>query len=250
MYVPCPALVGLALVFVGGCANPTTGTLGAESGSASTSAPPVGEDDAASAIEGGHAGGTSGKSVGEGVDAESGESGKAETMGDAAGETGTTVSRAPQDAASPADAFGAADANPANDPLNAAPQCTSKMTWTSGEDQSMRPGEACPTCHSNFQIAGTLYPTGHEPNDCDGVNGLSTNVTVVVTDATGQVFTLFPNQVGNFYTSITITPPFEAKVVANGKERDMGVSQTMGTCNTCHTPTGANGAPGRITLPE
>jgi hypothetical protein len=63
------------------------------------------------------------------------------------------------------------------------------------------------------------------------------------------VITLYPNGVGNFYTSITITPPFHAKVIQNGKERAMGVSQTNESCNSCHTQSGANGAPGRITLP-
>jgi hypothetical protein len=143
-----------------------------------------------------------------------------------------------------------ASAADASDPLSFPAQCTSGVTWNGvTEDQNMRPGEVCPTCHSNFNIAGTLYPTGHEPNDCDGVDGLTTDVTVMVTDATGNVATLYPNAVGNFYTSITITPPFHAKVVLNGKERAMTDSQTNGACNDCHTQTGANGAPGRITLP-
>jgi hypothetical protein len=144
---------------------------------------------------------------------------------------------------------GGTDAEAANDPLNAPAQCTSKMTWTSGEDQNMRPGEACPTCHSSFNLAGTLYPTGHEPTDCDGVDGLTSSVTVVVTDASGTAHILYPNAVGNFFTEMTFTPPFTAKVVANGKERSMLTPQTSGSCNTCHTQTGANGAPGRITLP-
>lgn len=146
-------------------------------------------------------------------------------------------------------ATGDTDAEAANDPLNAPAQCTSKVTWTSGEDQNMRPGEACPTCHSSFNLAGTLYPTGHEPTDCDGVDGLTSSVTVVVTDASGTAHILYPNAVGNFFTEMTFTPPFTAKVVANGKERSMLTPQTSGSCNTCHTQTGANGAPGRITLP-
>jgi hypothetical protein len=148
------------------------------------------------------------------------------------------------------DASGAGtDAEAANDPLNAPAQCTSKVTWTNGEDQNMRPGDACPTCHSEFNLAGTLYPTGHEPIDCDGVDGLTSSVTVVVTDASGTAHILYPNAVGNFFTEMTFTPPFTAKVVANGKERSMLTPQTSGSCNTCHTQTGANGAPGRITLP-
>jgi hypothetical protein len=151
------------------------------------------------------------------------------------------------DVGSGQDAGGGTDAN---DPLNFSARCTSGMTWNGvTKDQNMRPGEACPTCHSNFYLAGTVYPTGHEPNDCDGVDGLTAGVTVQVTDAAGNVITLYPNGVGNFYTSITITPPFHAKVIQNGKERAMGVSQTNESCNSCHTQSGANGAPGRITLP-
>ena len=43
--------------------------------------------------------------------------------------------------------------------------------------------------------------------------------------------------------------PFRAKVVFAGKERSMGTAQSTGDCNSCHTATGANGAPGRIVLP-
>jgi hypothetical protein len=137
----------------------------------------------------------------------------------------------------------------ANDPLGSSARCTSGKTWTSGTGQTMRPGEACPSCHGNFVIAGTVYPTGHEPNDCDGVNGSTTTVTVVVTDSTNKQFTLTPNAVGNFYSSTKITPPITAKVVENGKERAMVSPQTITNCNMCHTSNGANGAPGRITLP-
>jgi hypothetical protein len=142
------------------------------------------------------------------------------------------------------------DSLDAADPLSFPARCTSGKTWNGVTgDQNMRPGESCPTCHANFELAGTLYPTGHEPNDCDGVDGLTTGVTIVVTDATGLEVTLFPNMVGNFFTSVSVTPPFHAKVVVNGKERAMTAAQTSGACNMCHTQTGANGAPGRITLP-
>jgi hypothetical protein len=113
----------------------------------------------------------------------------------------------------------------------------------------MRPGEPCPTCHSNFMLAGTLYPTGHEPNACNGVDGLATDVVVIISDASGREIGLYPNTAGNFYTSIAIAPPFHARVVANGKVRAMVAAQTDGSCNNCHTQAGANGAPGRVTLP-
>jgi hypothetical protein len=57
------------------------------------------------------------------------------------------------------------------------------------------------------------------------------------------------NAVGNFYSTAAVARPFQAKVVRNGLERVMTVAQTTGDCNSCHTVTGANGAPGRIMAP-
>jgi hypothetical protein len=112
----------------------------------------------------------------------------------------------------------------------------------------MRPGEGCPSCH-NFTIAGTVYPTAHEPNDCNGVT--SGSLSVVVTDAKGSVQTLTVDAAGNFYSTTKVVSPFHAKVVSKTSqtERDMTATQSSGNCNSCHTPTGANSAPGRIMAP-
>jgi hypothetical protein len=112
----------------------------------------------------------------------------------------------------------------------------------------MRPGEACPSCHS-FTLAGTVFPTEHEPNDCNGVNGSTAGLTVSVTDAKGKVQTLTVDSAGNFYSSTAFTAPFTAKVVSKTSERDMMAMQTSGNCNSCHTVNGANSAPGRIMAP-
>lgn len=133
--------------------------------------------------------------------------------------------------------------------------CTSGATWTKGDRGSadMHPGGACITCHTTqpdaptFVIAGTVYPSAHEPDDCNGVVG--TDTTVVITDANGKVTSLQVNAVGNFYAPGPITLPFNAKVVKNGQERAMSAMQTTGNCNSCHTETGANAAPGRIVSP-
>jgi hypothetical protein len=115
----------------------------------------------------------------------------------------------------------------------------------------MHPGRACIDCHQSsdgprLTIAGTVFPTMHEPDDCDGA---SANVQVVITDANGKVLTLPVNAAGNFYTSSSVAMPFHAKVVSSAGERAMNATQTTGDCNGCHTPTGANSAPGRITSP-
>lgn len=142
------------------------------------------------------------------------------------------------------------------DPLNAAPTCTSGSFYSGGDDGSsrMNPGQACISCHQShregprFSLAGTVFPTGHEPDLCFGAPA-SSGAQIVITDANGQTLTLTPNAAGNFYSETAIALPYQAKVVANGATRAMSAAQTSGDCNSCHTQSGANGAPGRITLP-
>lgn len=131
---------------------------------------------------------------------------------------------------------------------SAAAVCTSKKMWTGGNGSTMRPGNDCTACHG-FTIAGTLYPTQHEPNNCDGT--AANGVKVVVTGADGKVTTLTPDATsGNFYSSTAIKAPFSAKVTNSaGGSRAMTDTQTKGNCNSCHTQDGASGAPGRIMTP-
>jgi hypothetical protein len=136
--------------------------------------------------------------------------------------------------------------------------CTSGNTWTGGDDGSsrMHPGMACISCHSQtggeaplFALAGTVYPTAHEPDDCYGGGSAISGAQVVITDANGATITLTPNSAGNFSSRAAIALPFRAKVVRNGAERAMAAAQSDGDCNGCHTVDGANGAPGRIFVP-
>lgn len=135
--------------------------------------------------------------------------------------------------------------------------CTSNRTWTRGNhgSSSMRPGAACIQCHDSgegeaphYEVAGTVYPTAHEPDDCYGATGSQ----VVITDAAGNVFTVPVNSAGNFYLSGrngSIRPPYTAKVVSGSKTRVMAGPQTDGDCNGCHSEQGAQKAPGRIMAP-
>jgi hypothetical protein len=141
-----------------------------------------------------------------------------------------------------------------SDPFAAPPTCSSGSYWASATEGSsgMRPGEACISCHANsgpeapqFAAAGTVYKTGHEPNDCNGAGAVS----IVITDASNMTYTLPVNSAGNFSTSATMAFPITAKVVSASGERAMTAPQTIGDCNSCHTQDGANGAPGRIALP-
>lgn len=143
------------------------------------------------------------------------------------------------------------DAGP--DPFAGPHVCTSGSYYSFGHNTAMEPGNACISCHTQqgegprYRIAGTVYPTGHEPSRCKstGVQGAQ----VVVTDATGAVHTYNANSVGNFYGTAPIVMPYRAEVRYGGKVRVMVASQTSGDCNSCHTENGANGAPGRILLP-
>jgi hypothetical protein len=125
--------------------------------------------------------------------------------------------------------------------------CTSGVYWQGQTGPTMDPGDTCPSCHSSFQIAGTIYPTADEPTDCNGVTG--SNLSVVITDANGNVQTLAVNASGNFYSTKAVVFPFHAKVLSKTAERDMVAAQSTGDCNYCHTPMGLNGAPGRIMSP-
>jgi cytochrome c553 len=147
-----------------------------------------------------------------------------------------------------------ATANDEGSPYDTPLMCTSAQHWTGRASRTMAPGEACIECHGRsfgaplFSVAGTVYPTAHEPDDCNGIAG-ATAVTVVIVDATGASTTLQVNAVGNFYAQVSLTKPFRAKVTSAAGERVMTTPQMIGDCNSCHTQDGANGAPGRIMAP-
>lgn len=140
------------------------------------------------------------------------------------------------------------------DPFAVDPTCTKGTTWKLGNigSSEMNPGKACIDCHDKMNgpflsIGGTLYPTGHEPDLCNG--GVS-GALVVITDAHGKTYNIAPRTTsGNFYSTAQIAMPFTAKVTYQGRTRSMNTPQMSGDCNTCHTQDGLNGAPGRILLP-
>jgi cytochrome c5 len=139
-------------------------------------------------------------------------------------------------------------------PFDLPPQCTTNAFYTGGEGGQMEPGRACISCHlqrSDDQppplgAGGTVYMTGHEPDRCNGVPG---GATVEITDATGATIALPINGAGNFYTLSPLAFPIHAKVVTATGTRAMGRDVPTGDCNSCHTQSGTNGAPGRIALP-
>lgn len=137
------------------------------------------------------------------------------------------------------------------------PVCSSDQYWTGGDDGSpkMHPGGACISCHEQdddaplLHAGGTVYPTAHEPDDCHG----SAGAIVEITDATGQIFSLTTNANGNFLIEQdevdSFVTPISARVLYQGRQRQMEQQVETGNCNSCHTEAGSNGAPGRIMLP-
>lgn len=149
-----------------------------------------------------------------------------------------------------------------NDPFNAPPQCTSATYWTDGNNGSrdMRPGVACISCHATspdpppLLIAGTVFPTAHEPDDCvGGINPPNLSAaTVRLTGHDGKVIDVPVRPSGNFFLlsdNNTLAFPFSARLLWQGRERIMNTPQSSGDCNGCHTQSGASGGRGRILLP-
>ncbi len=144
---------------------------------------------------------------------------------------------------------------------DAAAVCTSGTVWANGNQKSplMHPGMACNNCHQrmggpNLAFAGTIYPTLHEPDDCNG-KGPPPPLQVIVTDSRNKSVPMTVNAAGNFYVTARqagrVVAPFSARVVdmTNNKTRAMLGKVTSGDCNSCHSAAGANGAPGRIQIP-
>jgi hypothetical protein len=206
------------------------------------------------------AGGSGGSSSGGSAD--SGGSSSGSSRGGGSGGSSGAPGGSSGAPAAPSDDAGASDSGPVAagpdagvaTPPGAAPACTSGTTWTGGTNGSskMTPGQACISCHASgggeaptFTIAGTVYPSANEPDNCNGL----ANVTVVVTDANGQQLSLPTNSAGNFSSQTKLALPYQAKVVSGTKERAMLSAQSSGDCNSCHTATGTGGAPGRVMSP-
>jgi hypothetical protein len=118
--------------------------------------------------------------------------------------------------------------------------------------ETMAPGTACAGCHlaigKPLYIAGTVYPTYHEPDLCLGVTG----VEVEIVDKSGASHLLAVDSSGNFLdqgAAATYPQPWKAAVLRGSARRDMISTVTSGDCNSCHTAAGANAAPGRVIPP-
>jgi hypothetical protein len=166
--------------------------------------------------------------------------GSRDDAGDGDGDGGGVSGSADGGAASPADAS-----------VAAASACTSGVTWAPGTPASerMHPGTPCLGCHATnggppLALAGTVYPSAHEPDDCNGATG--NNLHVLILDAAGKTHTMPVNAAGNFLRVTGLALPYRAMVVNGAKVRAMKTPQAEGDCNSCHS---AQGAAGRILAP-
>jgi hypothetical protein len=137
--------------------------------------------------------------------------------------------------------------------------CTSNSFWSLGDegDEDMHPGMACISCHQEpndegetgpgLLFGGTVYPTMHEPDDCNGVG----DAVVVVTDATGRVVQATVRPSGNFFVEegAPLSLPIRAEIRRGDKVLTMKDPVDSVDCNSCHTTMGAENAPGRIIAP-
>jgi hypothetical protein len=129
-------------------------------------------------------------------------------------------------------------------------QCSTGKASLADEGPMMEPGGDCIGCHSKdegpaYTLAGTVMAATDDDDRCAGVAGL----IVEITDANGAVLELPTNAVGNFFWTEPIAMPYEARVLGPNGARAMAAKQSTGACGSCHTASGANGAPGRILPP-
>lgn len=133
---------------------------------------------------------------------------------------------------------------------------------------TMSPGWACRACHAGQdfmgqnpggvlarsdqlnQFMGTVFRSAHEKDLCAPQLGLTGQVQIL--DMSGTIRARLPFDAhGNFNGNAPAGMPssYRAKVVTAAGERMMQTGQTTGDCNTCHTVSGREGAPGRIFVP-
>lgn len=132
--------------------------------------------------------------------------------------------------------------------------CTSGVTAPPGAGATMRPGATCISCHTaqsgpSFTVAGTVFPTAHEPDNCNGSDGPTDAVKVLIIDKNGAMRSLPVNAAGNFMSNQALPTPYRAIVVRGNSIREMKATQTDGDCNNCHSQAGKGGAPGRVMEP-
>ena len=121
-------------------------------------------------------------------------------------------------------------------------ECAPGVSGCGGEGANMLPGADCLQCHVRggdreapiWSAGGTVFTDAYG-SDYAG------DVTVKITDSTGQVVTLTSSSKGNFYTSKTLTPPLSAELETSSGTVSMDRTVDTGACNSCHKCDGEAG---------
>jgi len=113
-------------------------------------------------------------------------------------------------------------------------------------------GKDCIACHSNFTSAGTIFSKlDASDNDSTNVNDSykirltsNTNAQIIFDSGRGRGNKKITSSLSNFDTFTAEVLDANSNVV-NSSTKDSHTNARF-RCNTCHTSTGTNGAPGRI----
>ena len=135
-------------------------------------------------------------------------------------------------------------------------ECSTGQWWVLGNEESsnMHPGLDCIECHRRegegptYSVAGTVFQGLRDEDDCRGIPAAV--VEIIGSDGT-VAFTMTANSVGSFTSTRSLSgiAPYTARVTYGGNTIEMVGAQTEGSCNSCHTAAGLEGAPGRIVIP-
>ena len=114
-------------------------------------------------------------------------------------------------------------------------------------------GKDCIECHSNFTAAGTIFTKLNAVDKEDSAGAFNHTLKLALEEGTDMILTKGYGS-GNAYTTTNTNTVgrFTAEVLdATGKvvnsSNAFSHDGDMLRCNRCHTGSGVNGAPGRIT---
>lgn len=131
----------------------------------------------------------------------------------------------------------------------------------SDDDRIHNQGVSCITCHGDgkresdeelIRVGGTIFTTLDASNYTAGA--LNHNIRLLYSDNTTKTFKIEDDNelIGNFYSGTLPTKDFTAQVldskgaVVNSSSTNSHKASGFSDCNSCHTASGKNSAPGRV----
>ena len=106
-----------------------------------------------------------------------------------------------------------------------------------------RPGQPCLLCHSDFNVAGTVFVS---PDDRTGAAGVSVNLL----DSEGHAFVATTNEVGNFFVrtgEYQPVYPMKVSITSGGVTTSMTANVGRdGACASCHFDPAGPASPGHV----